>query len=83
MASQDSNGETASSFSRELESGPAFTANLLRNSADERNGLPAQPSPLLEKDLGMENFLLFVMSSSFCTLVASVTLLLRPLLGLP
>jgi hypothetical protein len=32
---------------------------------------------------GMENFLLFVLSSSFCTLVASITLLLRPLLGLP
>ena len=34
-------------------------------------------------DDGMENFLLFVVSSSFCTLVAGVTLLLRPLLGLP
>jgi hypothetical protein len=45
--------------------------------------LPAQTSPLQEKDRGMENFLLFVMSSSFCTLVASVTLLLRPLVGLP
>jgi hypothetical protein len=32
---------------------------------------------------GMENFLLFVLSSSFCTLVADVTLLLRPLVGLP
>jgi hypothetical protein len=32
---------------------------------------------------GMENFLLFVLSSSFCTLVASITLLLRPLLGWP
>jgi hypothetical protein len=31
----------------------------------------------------MENFLLFVLSSSFCTLVAGVTLLLRPLLGMP
>jgi len=34
-------------------------------------------------DDGMENFLLFVVSSSFCTLVVSVVLLLRPLLGLP
>jgi hypothetical protein len=32
---------------------------------------------------GMENFLLFILSSSVCTLVASVTLLLRPLVGLP
>jgi len=31
----------------------------------------------------MENFLLFVLSSSFCTLVTGITLLLRPLLGLP
>jgi len=31
----------------------------------------------------MENFLLFVLSSSFCTLVAGITLLLRPLLGMP
>ena len=31
----------------------------------------------------MENFFLFVLSSSFCTLVTGVTLLLRPLLGLP
>ena len=31
----------------------------------------------------MENFLLFVLSSSFCTLVTGVTLLLRPWLGLP
>jgi len=47
------------------------------------NGLPAQTSPLQEKDRGMENFFLFVLSSSFCTLVASITLLLRPLVGLP
>ena len=32
---------------------------------------------------GMENFLLFILSSSVCTLVASLTLLLRPLVGLP
>jgi hypothetical protein len=32
---------------------------------------------------GMENFLLFILSSSVCTLVASVTLLLRPLVGMP
>jgi hypothetical protein len=50
---------------------------------DGWNGLPAQTSPLQEKDRGMENFFLFVLSSSFCTLVASVTLLLRPLVGLP
>jgi len=31
----------------------------------------------------MENFLLFILLSSFCTLVAGVTLLLRPLMGLP
>jgi hypothetical protein len=36
-----------------------------------------------KKEGGMENFLLFVLSSSFCTLVAGVTLLLRPLVGLP
>lgn len=30
----------------------------------------------------MENFFLFVFSSSFCTLVAGVTLLLGPLLGI-
>jgi hypothetical protein len=36
-----------------------------------------------KKEGGMENFLLFVVSSSFCTLVVSVALLLRPLLGLP
>ena len=36
-----------------------------------------------EKDDGMENFLLFILLSSSCTLVASVTLLLRPLVGLP
>jgi hypothetical protein len=35
------------------------------------------------KDRSMENFLLFVLSSSFCTLVASITLLLRPLVGFP
>jgi hypothetical protein len=35
------------------------------------------------REVDMENFLLFVLSSSFCTLVAGVTLLLRPLLGLP
>jgi len=29
----------------------------------------------------MENLLLFILSSSFCTLVASVTLLLWPLLA--
>jgi hypothetical protein len=51
--------------------------------------LRAKTSPSQEKgiaakrDRGMENFLLFVLSSSCCTLVASVTLLLRPLLGLP
>jgi hypothetical protein len=32
---------------------------------------------------GMENFLLFVLSSSFCTLVTGITLLLRPLFGMP
>jgi hypothetical protein len=32
---------------------------------------------------GMEIFLLFILSSSVCTLVASITLLLRPLVGLP
>ena len=31
---------------------------------------------------GMENFLLFILSSSFCALVASLTLLLWPLVGL-
>ena len=31
----------------------------------------------------MENFLLFILATSFCTLVASITLLLRPLVGLP
>ncbi len=31
----------------------------------------------------MENFLLFILLSSFCTLVAGVTLLLRQLVGLP
>jgi hypothetical protein len=36
-----------------------------------------------KRDRGMENFLLFILSSSCCTLVASVTLLLRPLVGLP
>src|SRR5687768_7676444 len=51
--------------------------------ADGWNGLPAQASPLQERDGGMENFLLFILSSSVCTLVASVTLLLRPLVGLP
>jgi hypothetical protein len=49
--------------------------------ADGWNGLQAQTSPLQERDCGMENFLLFVLSSSFCTLVASVTLLLWPLLA--
>jgi hypothetical protein len=36
-----------------------------------------------KRDGGMENFLLFILSSSVCALVASVTLLLRPLVGLP
>ena len=49
--------------------------------ADGWNGLQAQTSPPQERDCGMENFLLFVLSSSFCTLVASVTLLLWPLLA--
>ncbi len=31
----------------------------------------------------MENFLLFVLSSSFCTLVAGIALLFRSLLGMP
>jgi hypothetical protein len=69
----------------------AFKANLLRNRAARRNGLRAQTSPIQKLFTnmnaalggGMENFLLFVLSSSFCTLVASITLLLRPLLGLP
>ena len=51
--------------------------------ADGWNGLQAQTSPYQEKDEGMENFLLFILLSSSCTLVASVTLLLRPLVGLP
>jgi hypothetical protein len=45
--------------------------------------LPAQTSPLQEKDRGMESFFLLVLSGSFCTLVAGVVLLLRPLVGLP
>jgi len=69
----------------------AFKANLLRNRVARRNGLRAQTSPIQKLFTnmnaalggGMENFLLFVLSSSFCTLVASITLLLRPLLGLP
>jgi hypothetical protein len=51
--------------------------------ADGWNGLQAQTSPLQQRGRGMENFLLFILSSSVCTLVASVTLLLRPLVGLP
>jgi len=31
----------------------------------------------------MENFLLFILSSSFCTLVTSVVLLLRPITAIP
>jgi hypothetical protein len=31
----------------------------------------------------MENFLLFILSSSFCTLVTGVVLLLRPITGMP
>jgi hypothetical protein len=56
----------------------ACTAN-----AEGWNGLLAQTSPFQERDRGMENFLLFILASSFCTLVASVTFLLRPLLGIP
>jgi hypothetical protein len=51
--------------------------------ADGWNGLPVQTSLSSKRDGGMENFLLFILSSSVCALVASVTLLLRPLVGLP
>jgi len=51
--------------------------------ADGWNGFQAQTSPLQQRGRGMENFLLFILSSSVCTLVASVTLLLRPLVGMP
>ena len=37
----------------------------------------------MEKVENVENFLLFVLSSSSCTLIASVVLLLRPLTTLP
>jgi hypothetical protein len=50
---------------------------------DGWNGLQAETSPLQQRGRGMENFLLFILSSSVCTLVASVTLLLRPLVGMP
>ena len=78
MASTDSNREAAPGSIGEPESAlrQACSAN-----ADGWNGLQAQTSPLQERDCGMENFLLFVLSSSFCTLVASVTLLLWPLLA--
>jgi hypothetical protein len=64
------------------------TAELPRNAGEDGNGLRAQASPYQEtckrlREAKMENFLLFVVSSSFCTLVAGITLLLRPLLGLP
>ena len=39
-------------------------------------------SPFKKGDHGMENFLLFILSSSFCALVASLTLLLWPLVRL-
>jgi hypothetical protein len=63
-------------------------ANLLRKSGMAGNAWRAQASSPQEtcsryREGDMENFLLFVLSSSFCTLVAGVTLLLRPLLGLP
>lgn len=38
---------------------------------------------VMEKVENVENFLLFILSSSACTLVASVVLLLRPLTSLP
>jgi hypothetical protein len=81
MVCQDSNGEAASGSSGET--GSWLYGKPAPQARDGWNGLPAQTSPLQEKDRGMENFLLFVMSSSFCTLVASVTLLLRPVVGLP
>jgi len=80
MASTDSNGEAAPGSIGEPESA---LRQVCSANADGWNGLQAQTSPLQEGDRGMENFLLFVLSSSVCTLVASVTLLLRPLLGMP
>jgi hypothetical protein len=60
-----------------------FTTSLLRKCGwlERIAGLNvASPG---KRDGGMENFLLFILSSSVCTLVASVTLLLRPLVGMP
>jgi hypothetical protein len=80
---KDSNGKAAPSSSEET--GSRLYGKPAPQTRDGWNGLPAQTSPLQEQetDRGMENLLLFILSSSVCTLVASVTLLLRPLLGLP
>jgi hypothetical protein len=77
MASTDPNGEAAPGSRSRLYDKPAPQTQM------GWNGLQAQTSPLQERDRGMENLLLFILLSSVCTLVASVTLLLRPLLGLP
>jgi hypothetical protein len=82
MASTDSNSEIASGSTAEPEAGPPLLQ--MYSAKNDRNGLRAQTSASQEKgNRGMENFLLFVLSSSCCTLVASVMLLLRPLVGLP
>jgi hypothetical protein len=82
MVCRDSNGKKPAPGSS-VETGSRLYGRSAPQARDGWNGLPTQTSPLQEKDRGMENFLLFVLSSSCCTLVASVTLLLRPLVGLP
>jgi hypothetical protein len=81
MVCKDSNGKAAPGSSGETRS--QICGKPAPRARDGWNGLPVQTSPLQRKDRGMENFLLFILSSSFCTLVTAVTLLLRPLVGLP
>jgi len=73
---QGFNGEAAPGSSGEAES--QLYGKSAPQTRDSWNGLPTQTSPLQEKDRCMENFLLFILATSFCTLVASITLLLRP-----
>jgi hypothetical protein len=80
-------GDTFARFHHEAADG-SLRQPCSAHPRDGGNGLRAQASPLQETcsrhwEADMENFLLFVLSSSFCTLVAGITLLLRPLLGLP
>jgi hypothetical protein len=81
MAGTDTNGEAAPGSMEEpqvaLYDKPAPQMRMAGTDCRFKRHLSRK------KDGGMENFLLFILSSSVCALVASVTLLLRPLVGLP